>query len=424
MQNDARDDHVTSSKNAAIAHKTPRPSRASRRGLDGFVFFTADVQTGFGAFVAVYLTAEKWTQVDIGLILTIGSLVGLASQIPGGAAVDATRSMRRTAATAIIAIGAGALALAAWPIFAVVLASRIAQAVASSVLAPAMAAISLGLVGRHAIGERLGRNASFASLGTGLAAAGMGACGYYLSNRAVFFVAAAMVVPALISLFQIRPDEINPERAHGGRPRSGSADIISALRSLLADRTLVIFAGCVMLFQFANAAMLPLAASMLTLRSSQAATILVATAIVVPQFIVAALSPWVGRRAELWGRRPLLILGFGALAVRGALFVVVIDPHLLVAVQLLDGISAAVLGVLTPLTIADVTRGTGHFNLAQGMVGCAVGVGAAISTTLIGYLSDHFGSHTAFLTMAGIAAGGFAVVWLSMPETRPNTSEG
>jgi MFS family permease len=400
------------------------PSPASRRGLDWFVFFVADVQTGFGAFVAIYLTAQKWTQVDIGLVLTIGALVGLAGQIPGGAIVDAARSTRRIAALAVMAIGASAFALAAWPIFIIVLASRIAQAAASCVLGPAMAAISLGLVGRHAIGERLGRNASFASVGTGLAAAGMGVCGYYLSNRAVFFVAAAMVAPALIALFHIRPSEIDSARAHGGIARAGPWEIASGLRSLLDDGALRIFAGCMILFQLANAAMLPLAASMVTLRSSELATALVATALVVPQFIVAFLSPWVGRKAQLWGRRPLLILGFGALAVRGVLFALVVNPYLLVVVQLLDGISAAVLAVMVPLTIADVSRNTGHFNLAQGVVGCAVGIGAAISTTLVGYLSDRFGAYAAFASMAGIAVAGFAMVWFAMPETRPIATDG
>ena len=423
MQNDA-----CGGNDAPVGHRSkidgrPRPSRASLRGLDWFVFFVADVQTGFGAFVAVYLTAEKWTQVDIGLILTIGGLVGLAAQIPGGAIVDAVRSTRWAAASAIVSIGVSALALAAWPIFVIVLASRIVQAVASCVLGPAMAAISLGLVGRNAISERLGRNASFASVGTGIAAVGMGACGYYLSNQAVFFVAAAMAAPALLALFQIRPAEIDAARAHGGRPRSRPSGIALALRNLLTNRAMRIFAGCIILFQLANAAMLPLAASMLTLRSSQSATILVATAIVVPQFIVAVLSPSVGQKAQQWGRRPLLILGFGALAIRGALFTLVVDPYMLVAVQLLDGVSAAVLGVLVPLTVADLSRDTGHFNLAQGLVGCAVGVGAAISTSLIGYLSDHFGSYTAFLTMASIAAAGFATVVLAMPETRPNAND-
>ena len=198
---------------------------------------------------------------------------------------------------------------------------------------------------------------------------------------------------------------------------------MAGLLGLLKIRPLVIFAGCVVLFQLANAAMLPLAASMLTLRSSKFATLLVATSIVAPQLIVALLSPWVGRKAEQWGRRPLLVLCFVALAVRGLLFALLINPYLLMGAQLLDGVSGATLAVLVPLIIADVSGATGHFNLAQGAVGCAVGVGASISTILAGAVSDRFDSPTAFLMMAGIGLAGLAAVWFAMPETRPSEEE-
>src|ERR1700729_4325509 len=70
---------------------SPSPCRESLRGLDWFIFFLADVQTGFGPFVAVYLTTQKWTQVEIGLVLSIGGVVALVGQMPGGAIVDAAR---------------------------------------------------------------------------------------------------------------------------------------------------------------------------------------------------------------------------------------------------------------------------------------------------------------------------------------------
>jgi MFS family permease len=404
-------------------NRPPAPSSASRHALDWFVFFLADVQTGFGAFVSVYLTTQKWTQTDIGLVLTIGGVIGLIGQIPGGAIVDAARSERWVAGLAVIVVGLSAFALAVSPIFLIVLASRVLQAAASCVLGPAIAAISLGLVGRKAIGGRLGRNAAFASVGSGLAALGMGACGYYFSERAAFFVAAGMALPALFALAFIRTEEIDPTRAHGGVPTPDQKTAIGGLLGLLHIQPLLIFAGCLVLFQLANAAMLPLAASMMTLRSSKSATILVATAIVAPQIIVALLSPWVGRKAQQWGRHPLLVACFVALAIRGALFWLVIDPTLLMGVQLLDGVSGAVLGVLVPLTVADVSRNTGHFNLAQGAVGCAVGVGASISTALVGYVSDRFDSATAFMMMTAIAVAGLATVWFAMPETRPGDDE-
>ena len=402
---------------------SPSPSPRSRRALDWFVFFLADVQTGFGAFVSVYLTTEKWTQTDIGLVLTAGAIVGLVGQIPGGAIVDAARSQRWVAAVAVSAVGISAFALAVSPIFAIVFVSRILQAGASCVLGPAIAAISLGLVGQRGISARLGRNAAFASVGSGVAAAGMGAFAYYVSNRAAFILAASMAVPALFALYQIRAQDIDPARAHGGVAEPRQANALAGLRSLLQIRPLMIFAGCIALFQLANAAMLPLAASMMTLRSSQFATVLVAASIVAPQLIVALLAPWVGRKAEQWGRRPLLVLCFVALAIRGLLFAFLISPYLLMAAQLLDGVSGAALAVLVPLIIADVSGKTGHFNLAQGAVGCAVGVGASISTTLAGYVSDRFDSATAFLMMAGFGLLGLAAAGLAMPETRPSADE-
>jgi predicted MFS family arabinose efflux permease len=397
--------------------KQKSASLRSRRGLDWFVFFVADVQTGFGPFVAVYLTAQKWTQTDIGLILTVGGLISLFGQIPGGAILDAMRSPRLAAAISVIVIGISALILALWPVFPAVLASRILQASASCVLGPAIAALSLGLVRRSEIGERLGRNGSFASIGTGLAAAGMGACGYYISNQAVFFVTAAFVAPAMIALLQIDRRDIDSDRAHGGAKTQPLS--LRSVRTLLTNRSLAIFALCVLLFHLANAAMLPLVASMLTLQSSESSAALIAVAMVVPQFIVAVLSPTVGRKAQQWGRRPILLIGFSALVIRGILFAAITPSEYIVAVQILDGISAATLGVLVPLSIADITRNSGRFNLTQGLVGCAMGVGASISTTLAGILSDRFSSSFTFLMLGAIAAVGLIAVWRLMPETRP-----
>jgi MFS family permease len=398
--------------------QSPAPSPASQHGLDWFIFFLADVQTGFGPFVAVYLTTQKWTQVEIGFVLSIGGIVGLLGQIPGGAIVDAARSERLVAGLAVAAIGCSALAYAVWPIFPVVTAAATLHALASCVLGPAIAAISLGLVGPLAIGERLGRNARYASLGNGSAAALMGACGYLLSSRAVFLVTFLLAIPTLLSLARIREKEIDVAQCHGALAREVPAVADTNVFHLLRQRPLLIFAGSVLLFQLANAAMLPLMAGVVTTRSSQWAPVLIAACIIVPQAIVALASPSVGRKAQAWGRRPLLLLAFAALVIRGLLFAVVKDPYVLVMVQVFDGITAAVLSVMVPLIVADVAFGSGHFNLAQGVVGTATGIGASLSTVLAGYASDRFGSAMAFTGLAGVAALGLAMIWLFMPETR------
>ena len=410
---DRRAEPVLPPSASATAAQSLTPA-ASERGLDWFTFFLADIQTGFGPFVAIYLTAHEWAQFDIGLVLTAGGLVALAGQMPGGALVDAVRSARLLGGIAVTAICLSALALAIWPSFAVVIGSRMLHAAASCVLGPVVAAISLGLVGHAALGARLGRNARFASIGNGIAAAGMGLCGY-ISNQGVFFLTAALAAPAILALMRIRTKDFVVLK------QDSAAATASGLGSLFVDRRLLLFAACILLFQLANAAMLPLMGSILTMRSSQWASTLIGACILAPQLIVAGFAPLVGRRADCWGRRPLLVLCFAALALRGVLFALVSNPYLIVAVQGLDGVCAAILGVTLPLIVADITRGTGCFNLGLGIVGSAVGIGAALSTTLAGYALDHFGTALTFYGLAFTALCGLGLAAL-LPETRPETA--
>jgi MFS family permease len=398
--------------------RAPPPSRESLRGLDWFIFFLADVQTGFGPFVAVYLTTQKWTQVEIGFVLSIGGVIALLGQIPGGAVVDAARSTRLVAGAAVATIAFCALGYAAFPVFPIVVTAATLHAMASCVLGPAIAAISLGLVGPVNIGERLGRNARFASLGNGVAAAVMGTCGYLLSSRSVFLVTFLLALPTLYALSRIRAREIDAAQAHGATAEQADNHKPIRFRDLIRQKPLLIFAGAVMLLQLANAAMLPLMAGVVTTRSADWAPVLIAFCIVVPQAIVAATSPTVGRKAQQWGRRPLLLLGFAALAIRGLLFAVVKDPYVLVAVQVFDGVTAAVFSVMIPLIVADVAFGSGRFSLAQGIVGTATGIGASLSTVIAGFVADKFGAPVAFTGLACVAGLGLVLIWLVMPETR------
>jgi MFS family permease len=389
------------------------PSRRSLRALDVVNFFIADVQTGFGPFVAVYLTTHKWTEVEIGLALSLGTITSVVSQVPAGAFVDAIRSKRAAAATGILAIIGAALMLAVLPYQLPVVVAEILHGFASSVITPAIAAISLRLVGHAALGERLGRNASFASIGNGLAAGVMGGIGTYLSSSSVFWLTAALGVPALVALWYIAPGPAPPQAAVRHGP-----DWLG-LRLLFSDRRLVTFGVCAFLFHLSNAAMLPLAAAQVTKTAGDAANLIIAGCIVVPQAVVAVASPWVGRRATTWGRRPVLLVGWGALPVRGLLLALLPGPWLLVAGQSISGISAAVFGVMLPLIAADLTRDRGHFNLCMGVFGLCVAGGATLSTAMGGWVADAAGHIPAFLSLAGAGALGTVLVGLLMSETKP-----
>jgi MFS family permease len=108
-----------------------RPSRLSLRGLDWFAFFVADNQTGWGPFVAAYLTSVAWTHLDIALVFTIGTLAAFALQIPAGALVDSIPAKRFLVALAVTCISESALLLALWPTFGVVIVAKVLHAIAS-----------------------------------------------------------------------------------------------------------------------------------------------------------------------------------------------------------------------------------------------------------------------------------------------------
>jgi MFS family permease len=238
----------------------PTPSDTSLRSLDAVNLLLAGALSGFGPYVAVFLAQQKWTQLDIGFVLTAAGFAGLLTQLPAGELLDAARSKRAAVALGATMVAAGALIIASWPSFPLVLTALVLEAVTGGFLGLAVAAISLGLVGHAALGERLGRNQRFASTGGVLGASLMGLIGYFLSYRAIFLVAAALVVPLLFALGRIRSSDVHFGRACGlPDHHSPSAAPRARHPSVWTNRALLTFAGCVFLFQMANASMLPLA---------------------------------------------------------------------------------------------------------------------------------------------------------------------
>lgn len=391
---------------------------SAAHGLDGLNFIVANIQTGFGPFIAVYLTTQGWTQTAIGVALSLGTVTAMASQVPAGALVDAIRRKSRVVAFSILSFTASALLFTVEPVPLFVYLAEVLHGFASCTLGPAIAAISLAVAGRAAIGVRLGRNSRYASIGNGVAAALMGACGYYVSPRAVFFLTAAMTLPALLTLVPL--SRVDPPLHR----RSDDTDKQhKSIRHVLADRRLLAFAACTALFTLANAAMMPLASTVLTKQAGGSASLLIAACIVLPQLLMALLSPSIGRLADSRGRRLVLLLGFATLPIRGFLFAALSDPVLIVLVQALDGIAAASFGVMVPLVISDIAGRSGHFNLSLGFVGVTIGLGATFSTTLAGVLADRFGDPAAFVGLALVGLAGTLLVWAKMPETRPLPDE-
>jgi MFS family permease len=372
----------------------------------------------------VLLAVEGWSQENIGLVLSAGGFAGLLSQLPGGELLDATRSKRLLVALGASVVALSALVIAFWPTLPVVFAALVLQGLTGGFLGPAIAAISLGLVGHDALAERLGRNQRFASAGGVAATALIGAIGYAFSYQAIFLASTALAIPLLFALSRIHATEVHHGRACGQPDHNEPTPPPRVLRrSLWGNSGLLTFAICLFLFQFANASMLPLAGETLAYHGGTHASFVISAMIIVPQIVVVVAAPWVGREAQSWGRWPLLLIGFGALVLRALLFGLISNPLLLVPVQLLDGVSGSIVGVLTALIIADLTKGTGRFNLAQGFVGTLAGIGAALSTTFFGLVIQHFGSAIGFISIAVVALSTVLIVWFRMPETKPTVGK-
>jgi predicted MFS family arabinose efflux permease len=293
------------------------------------------------------------------------------------------------------------------------------HAVASCILSPAIAALTLALCGHDAFSERLGINARYASLGNASAAALLGAIAFYFSERAVFVTVALLTIPAIMTLPLFRNSDRVEETDHPSllHPKERRQRNQQPWH-IFMEPALLVFGFCAVLFSLANAAMLPLALNELAKRTGQSGFV-VSACIIVPQAIVALCSPWAGRMAQQLGRRPVLLIGFAALPLRAILFVGLPDALPLVVIETLDGISGTVFGLMVPLIAADVTKRSGFLNLAISSINLAVGLGATISTTLAGWLADAVGAPMAFFCLAVIGLCALLVVWSSMPETRP-----
>ena len=401
------------------------PAPRVLRGLDALNFFLADVRDGLGPYLAIYLLAVRgpeqgWNEATIGLVITISGIAGLIAQTPAGALIDRTRQKRLVVIAAAVAVTLSCLVLPFITDFFAVAATQSLAGIAGAIFPPALAAITLGVVGPKAFAKRIGRNEGFNHAGNAFSAAVAGATAYYFGPIVVFWLMAALAVASIGAMLLIPARAIDDDLARGlDHAADEPGEQPSGLTALLQNRMLMLFALLCAAFHLANAAMLPSVGQLLTkLAGKDHATSLIAVCIVAAQCVMVPVAVFVGAKADAIGRKPIFLVAFGVLALRGVLYTFSDNPFWLVGVQLLDGIGAGVYGALFPVVVADLTRGTGRFNVAQGAVATAQGLGASLSATLAGVIIVAAGFSAAFLALAAIAGLAFLVYLFFMPETR------
>jgi MFS family permease len=405
----------------AVVVTSTKGTRFNPFSLDAINFLLSDVRGALGPYLNVFLvTQQHWSLSEVGLMTTIGGLLGLAAQTPIGAAIDETRAKRGAIVLALAVLAVGALIIFALPNFWPVLIANSVIAIVGDVFGPAVAALTLGLYARKQLARRMGRNSAFDHAGNVTIAVVAGAVGYEFSQRTVFLLVPIFAVLAGIAVMSIPHKAIDFDRARDldDEPDAAGHPVGPAGYGILFEsRPLVIFGLCVMLFHFANAPLLPLVGQKLAAAYPEEATAMMSACIVAAQAVMLPIALLVGRTADSWGRKPLFLAGFAILPIRAVLYTLSDNSFWLIGVQLLDGVGAGIFGALSPLVIADIMRGTGRYNLALGAIATAHGIGASLSGLAAGEIVDHFGYSAAFLALGAAAGVALIVFALRMPET-------
>ncbi|WP_428341440.1 MFS transporter [Mycobacterium sp.] len=399
------------------------PGRIAR-ALDLSNFFLADVRDGLGPYLSIYLLlTHHWDQASIGFVMGIGGIAAIAAQTPVGALVDRTSAKRALIVAGALTVTVGTLALPLLPQFAAISVLQALTGIAGSVFAPALAAITLGVVGARRFSRRIGRNESFNHAGNATAGAITGGLAYAFGPVVVFWVLAAMAALSVAATLWIPGEAIDHDRARGMDHAAGDAHLpASGFAALLRDRRLLIFAAAMAAFHLANAAMLPLVGQVLALQNKDVGTALMAACVVAAQVVMVPMAYLAGVKADSWGRKRIFLIGFAFLTARGFLYTLSDNPYWLVGVQVLDGVGAGIFGALFPLVVQDLTHGTGRFNLSLGALTTVWGVGAAVSNVVAGWIVVVAGYRAAFLSLGIIAASGLVLYAAAMPETGPSAA--
>ena len=391
--------------------------------LDLINFLLADVRGGLGPYVGIFLLGQAhWNQASIGLVLTISGLIGISLHAPIGVFIDATRHKRALLIGGVALLAAAAVAIVKAPTMPVVLAADIAMAVLGAVFAPTVAAITVGLVRPQYLAQRLARNAACDRAGNIFAAAAAGIAGWALSLEAVFYLVPMFAALTTAAILCIPAAAIDHQRARGlDVDAAAISPHAESWHAMLRHRPLLVLAGGLALFHFANAPILLLLGLELERQHPAIVTLYMSIAIIAAQLVSIPVALMVGARADLWGRKPLLLLGFAALPVRLLLYALTDHPAWIVAGQLLDGVSLGTLDALLALMLADIMRGTGRYNAARGIVGTVQGIGGSASNIVAGLLVVGAGYPVAFIALASIAAAACLLILLALPETRPTS---
>ena len=412
---------------ASVAIPSPAAPRSNETGrakgaLQSLNFFMADMQAGIGPFLGVFLQQRGWTSGPIGTVMTAGGVAGMIMTVPAGAFIDHTEKKRLVViVTGICTVLASFLILLSQSGL-VVTVSQVATAIAGAAIGPAVTGMTLGIVRQKGFNAQNGRNQAWNHAGNMIGAGLSGWLGWKFGMPAIFYLAAAFGVLAIISVLMIPEKAIDHRAARGLEGKAdegddgGSEGQAEGLKTLLHNKPMLILAAALACFHLGNGAMLPLYGLAVVGAGKGNPALFVAQTVVVAQAVMIVTALLAMRMAAGRGYWLVMLISFAALPLRGALAGTFIEHWGVWPVQALDGIGAGLQSVAVPGLVACLLNGSGRVNVGQGAVMTIQGLGASLSPAIGGWLAQVLGYQVAFYIL-----GSFALIsvglWLGFAGT-------
>ncbi|CEG58330.1 MFS transporter [Legionella fallonii] len=403
-------------------------SSRSLLALSLLIFFIADIQGGIGPILSIYLRSNLgWDTGQVGMALATTGIVGALFQIPSGIIIDAIRFKRSLiffACTCIIL--SCAILLSQTSLYPIIVAQSLVG-LASSLIPPSIAAISLGLVGKDLFPKRVSINESIVHAGTVVAIIIIGLTAQLYGHSWIIYGTIMFAILALIPIPFINASEINYSVARELPLIQKGIDETQAtpisFLQLAKSKSILIFFSAVIVFHFANAAQLPLVGQELAKINPENDSIFMAGCIVLAQIIMVVIAFLLGFIINKIGRKPIFLFAFIFLILRALLFSITENSFYLLIIQLLDGISAGIFGVVAVVIVSDLASGTGRFNFLLGALGLCVGIGSSLSNIIAGFITKTYGFHVGFISLAFMATIGVFTYAFALQETKKISTE-
>jgi MFS family permease len=402
-----------------MTEQNKTPSKTSITGLNWMIFFLSDVRPGIGPFLSILLKSYyHWNTGQVGIALGAMDFSAALSQIPSGLIVDSLKIKRFLIFCASLAISIGCALIYFFHDFYPVIGAQFMIGVAAAILPPAIAAVTLGLVGRDKFPKRISINETWGHAGNVVTAGIVGLLGYLLGLQWILYLVIVFASLSIFFLTFINPKEINHDVARELQNQDGKQKNPEPVLKFLKESYLLVFCFSVFLFHFTNAAQLPLVGQLLSQKNPGVSSLFMGGCIILAQFVMVAVAYSTGFLMNLTGRKPLFLLALIALPIRAFLYTLTENPMLLLAIQLLDGIGAGLFGVLAVVIVSDIAKGTGRFNFSLGLMALCQGIGASTSNITSGLIVNQYGYNTGFITLAIIGIFSLLFFTIFMPETK------